>query len=929
MNSTSKRIPGSLLISVGAVIFLANAGLLVLQLVAGRFLAPFIGSSIETWTSVIGIFLTGIALGNWLGGKVADRFPTPRTVSVLLILGGLSSLGMIACYEWTLASGFYRSLPLAPRIPVLALIFCLPPALFLSLLTPVTIKLTLPDVSSAGRVAGLIFALSTLGCLVGNYFTGFWLMAEFTLNQITQGVGFGLIALAVPMLFIGRASSPLAASPSTSENSDIGDGTINFRGNIRLAYAVVFLSSFCGMSMELTGSRILAPVLGVSLFTWTGIIGVMLAGTCCGNYLGGILADRGVGPALVRFAFILAALAGFTAGPMLLRHYGPEFNASGDPITENAMRLLAAVVAVVLICPGIWLGTRRKGPSCLACLLGGLLGMSLSHTAGRAIDRALDLRGFTAFHEVVSRILNFDAAPLIIHGLGFAFGVTIALLFIWDAPRSSERTTRSGALSGTLLLAGLMTLSILPLIAMCTNFNFMMGEKLIVQKVLIWTFGLFFLPMLLLGAISPQVIRLSVRDTASAGRVAGSIYAWSTVGAIVGTFAAGYFLIASIGTFRVVLVLAFVLTMLAFFVGQLWRQNASLYAASILCGASICGLFIINYGSNRYDLETRYYAIATGYYVEDDRHRVKMVLDMLVHSYVDLEDPTWLGYKHEYVQGELLTVPYLRNRALDKPTNILVIGGGGYTFPRFVQHTMPEVHVDVVEIDPGVTQIAYDKLGLAGPEERAEKGLKAIRSIHMDGRQFVSEQAAKGHYDLVVQDAVNDLSVPYHLMTKEYNDAVKATLAPGGVYLLTLIDSLEDGKLWRAAADTMRQTFKYVYVLGSSPFRDRDGEIIKARGVYILYGSDEPIDAKLIEEQALKHRRELTVPLRALLSQRPGEFEAIREGVDFWCKDGWTRILDSDEMEALLRKRQPLILTDQFCPVDNLMSDVFRDRLKK
>src|SRR5580698_6932538 len=142
----SMRIPTSLLIGTGAVVFLANAGLLVLQLVAGKLLAPFIGSSIETWTSVIGVFLTGIALGNWLGGRIADRFPSPRTVGVLLILGGLSAMGMVLCYNYTLDSGFYRSIPLKPRIPILALMFCLAPALLFSLLTPLTIKLILPDV---------------------------------------------------------------------------------------------------------------------------------------------------------------------------------------------------------------------------------------------------------------------------------------------------------------------------------------------------------------------------------------------------------------------------------------------------------------------------------------------------------------------------------------------------------------------------------------------------------------------------------------------------------------------------------------------------------------------------------------------------------------------------------------------------------------
>src|SRR6266540_4845097 len=68
-------LPFARLVGVGAVVFFANAALLVLQLVASRLLAPFIGSDLYTWTSIIGVFLTGIALGNAYGGKLADRYP--------------------------------------------------------------------------------------------------------------------------------------------------------------------------------------------------------------------------------------------------------------------------------------------------------------------------------------------------------------------------------------------------------------------------------------------------------------------------------------------------------------------------------------------------------------------------------------------------------------------------------------------------------------------------------------------------------------------------------------------------------------------------------------------------------------------------------------------------------------------------------------
>ena len=237
------------------------------------------------------------------------------------------------------------------------------------------------------------------------------------------------------------------------------------------------------------------------------------------------------------------------------------------------------------------------------------------------------------------------------------------------------------------------------------------------------------------------------------------------------------------------------------------------------------------------------------------------------------------------MQGEL--VRYARSRG---PTEVLVIGGGGYTFPRWVEHVLPDVGVDVVEIDPAVTEVAHRKLGLARDTQ--------VRSYHMDGRQFIRERAQKGHYQFVIQDAVNDLSVPYHLMTKEYNDAVKATLAPGGAYLLTLIDSIEDGELWRAAVHTMRQSFAHVEVLDPHGFRNTAD-----RAVYVLYGSDRPLD--LAEVRAV------------------AEEAYARAGAD---RKAFTHVLEKGRLEQFLSARPAVVLTDQYAPVDNLMAEVFRRR---
>lgn len=927
--STYTRIPPFLLIGTGAVVFLANFGLLSLQLVGPKMLAPFIGSSVETWTSVIGAFLTGIALGNWVGGRIADRFPSPKTVAVLLVLSGLSAIGMIGLYDYTLSSGFYKSIPLGPRIPALAFLFCLPPALLMSLLTPVTIKLLLPDVGSAGRVAGLIFALSTLGCLVGDYLTGFYILAEFQLNTIALGVGIGLVVLAIPVLLIKQVGGAAAFQPAMHakqlDAEDPPDGGWDFKNNIRLAYLVVFIASFCGMSLELTGSRVLAPIVGVSLFTWTGIIGVMLAGTTCGNYLGGVLADRGVGPAACRFALLCGFLVGAFSGPIAARSLFGNFNPEEKVWIEYATRALAAVVGVAVVIPGIYMSRSRRGRFLALGIVGGLIGMLIAHAASRSISRVINLSGLNELLDNLTNKWQFDVRPWFFHGIGFVVGLIVALLFVWEGPRQEEKISRSSALSGMLFAGGLMTLAVLLMVGILGQYHFMVGEGDIVDKVVAWTFGLFFLPMLALGTISPQVIRLSVPDMKSAGRVAGSVYAWSTVGAIVGTFVTGYFLISALGTFRVLMVLSFALAALSFFVGRLWKNNAMLYGASIVCGGATLGLFIVGVGKDRHDMETKYYAIKVSPLQDYDRdtfglgpderlRAVKLTLDHLTHSYVDPDDPTWLGYKHEYIQAELL----LQARARSPETNLLVIGGGGYTFPRYVEYVMPDVNVEVVEIDKGVTETAHRQLGL--PRDTK------IRSYNMDGRQFVSEIAGKGKYQLVMQDAVNDLSVPGHLMTKEYNDAVKATLAPDGAYLLTLIDGLPRGKLWRAAFHTMQQSFKYVTLLSSHQLLDKEGSIYQPRSVYVIRGSDQPLDIVDLQGVIIRDifKRPLSVP-----SKIYAPVSEMKYTVHWWL-DRYTWPLDEATTNRLLNDpgHRKIILTDQYCPVDNLMAEVFREQAK-
>ena len=85
-----------------------------------------------------------------------------------------------------------------------------------------------------------------------------------------------------------------------------------------------------------------------------------------------------------------------------------------------------------------------------------------------------------------------------------------------------------------------------------------------------------------------------------------------------------------------------------------------------------------------------------------------LTLDKLLHSYVSLEDSTLLVYSYERVFGDLATYGAQRDPSL----RVLFIGGGGYTIPRFIETLYPQSTLEVIEIDPAVTEIVFEYLGL-------------------------------------------------------------------------------------------------------------------------------------------------------------------------------------------------------------------------
>ena len=159
--------------ALSALVFGAGTGSLAVEICASRLLAPYYGSSTIVWANLIGLVLASLALGYWLGGRLADRRPSPRLLGTLVLAAAVlvaavpfvarplldvTARGLDELSAGAVVGSFFGTL----------LLFA-PPVLVLGMVAPFAIRLAIDDVGSAGAVAGRLYALSTAGSLLGTF----------------------------------------------------------------------------------------------------------------------------------------------------------------------------------------------------------------------------------------------------------------------------------------------------------------------------------------------------------------------------------------------------------------------------------------------------------------------------------------------------------------------------------------------------------------------------------------------------------------------------------------------------------------------------------------------------------------------------------------------------------------------------------------
>jgi len=508
-------------------------------------------------------------------------------------------------------------------------------------------------------------------------------------------------------------------------------------------HVVVFCSAACIMVVELVAGRLIGRHLGSSLYTWTSIIGVILAGMSIGNYIGGRMADRWKPEHYVGFLFLASSVV------------------------------------------------------CLSTLF-------LNH------------------------------------------------LFAVKEPFEAMRWP---------------------------------------WRVFLSVLTIFTMPALVLGTISPAMAKMALERSNAVGTTIGSVYAWATVGSIVGTLATGFYLIALLGAQGLVLAISLGLALIGLAMGPMrWLHAIWVVALGFGFYLAFSGsAFAMDKGYDfglreesehlfGTDSDYQYVKVYKEKSTKDKNREIHvMALDYLIHGYVDIKDPTHLEYDYEKVYRDVAR----RMARGKKKVASFFLGGGSYTFPRWVLHEWPGSRVEVAELDPMVLEANHAAMGLSRETP--------IKTYTMDARNAVDSLPRDAKFDLIFGDAFNDLSVPWHLTTVEFVRKLRAHLTPDGAYLANIIEDIRCGAFLGATYNTLKKVFPHVVILCTEKEGISDG-----RETFVVAASNAPIQTS---------------------DWMPGH-----------SSDFTGSVLTEQHLARLHKSSKGRVLTDDDSPVENLLECVVRNR---
>ncbi len=302
-------------------------------------------------------------------------------------------------------------------------------------------------------------------------------------------------------------------------------------------------------------------------------------------------------------------------------------------------------------------------------------------------------------------------------------------------------------------------------------------------------------PILVSGAVAPYALRLAVADVGEAGTVSGRLYAISTVGSLLGTWASALLFIPLIGTRRTFVVFGLVLVVIAAIgLARVAYAVAPVVLAVLLAlpvgtvkGETDPGSRVI------YDADTEY-QYARVVESEDGTRTLELNEGQAVHS---------VRHPGTYLTGdywdEMLVLPFAAGGRGRTPRSIAILGNAAGTTARAYGHFFPRTRVDAVEIDGELTAIGRRFFDLSGPR---------LHTHAADARPFLRRSTQR--YDAIVVDAYRQPYIPFYLATREFFELARDRLTDGGVVLINVGHPERSDRLEQVLSATLGAVFDTV-----------------------------------------------------------------------------------------------------------------------
>jgi len=298
-------------------------------------------------------------------------------------------------------------------------------------------------------------------------------------------------------------------------------------------------------------------------------------------------------------------------------------------------------------------------------------------------------------------------------------------------------------------------------------------------KTLIAAVSLFGAASLFLGMILPYGAKLVTDNVLTSGASVGTLYALSTAGSIAGTFLAGFILLPEFGFVKVILTSAGCLLLMGLIVLIPLKKPLPLMASGLSLIALLLFWYRAGHKTTEYvDIDTQYNRVIVYETTDTKTGRPLRILQIN-----DEKSSAMFTDKDDDLAFEVLKYYRLAEHFNPGFKNSLMIGGSGYAFPKDYLRRNPEATIDVVEIDPGLTDIAHKYFNL--PED------SRLKIFHEDGRTYINK--CKKKYDVVFMDAYKSmLTVPYQLTTHEAISRISDILKDDGAVYANIISTLND-----------------------------------------------------------------------------------------------------------------------------------------